>query len=60
MSAQQHNKAPAPSRRPRFPLDDLGEYECLDCAPPVSPAAVGEAQSSVNRKHRQVVGSGLG
>ena len=38
------NKAPAPSRRPRFPLGSLQEFEYLVCAPPASPAAVGEAQ----------------
>ena len=38
------NNAPAPNRRPRFPLGDLEEFEHLVCAPPASPAAVGEAQ----------------
>jgi hypothetical protein len=38
------NKAPAPNRRPRFPLGGLGEFEYLVCAPSASPAAVGEAR----------------
>jgi hypothetical protein len=38
------NYAPAPNRRPRFPLDGLEEFECPVCAPRASPAAVGEAQ----------------
>ena len=40
------NQAPAPNRRPRFPLSGVGEFDDLICAPPASPAAVGEAQRS--------------
>ncbi len=38
------NKAPAPNRRLRFPLGSLGDFEYPPCAPPASPAAVGEAR----------------
>jgi hypothetical protein len=38
------NQAPAPNRRPRFPLGGLGGFEYLTCAPSASPAAVGEAR----------------
>jgi SmpA / OmlA family len=38
------NQAPAPNRRPRFPLGGLGLFGYSVCAPPVSSAAVGEAQ----------------
>lgn len=38
------NPAPAPNRRPPFPPGALGESDCLVCAPPASPAAVGQAQ----------------
>jgi hypothetical protein len=38
------NQAPAPNRRPRFPLSGLGEFGRPICAPPASQAAVGEAQ----------------
>lgn len=38
------NKAPAPNRRPRAPLRALAEFAYSVCAPPTSPAAVGEAQ----------------
>jgi hypothetical protein len=41
------NNAPPPNRRPRFPLGDLRGFDYYFCAPPVSPAAVGEAQRSV-------------
>lgn len=37
------NKAPAPNRRPRFPLGGLGEFQYRVCARPSLPAAVGEA-----------------
>lgn len=37
------NKAPAPNRLPRFPLGSLGRFDYPFCAPPASPAAVGEA-----------------
>jgi hypothetical protein len=40
------NKAPAPNRRSRFSLGSLALFVHLFCAPPVSPAAVGEAQRS--------------
>jgi hypothetical protein len=40
------NKAPAPNRRPRFPLGGLVTFDYLLCAPPSSPEAVGEAQRS--------------
>lgn len=40
------NKAPAPNRRPRFPFAALPWFDYLFCAPPSSPAAVGEAQRS--------------
>jgi hypothetical protein len=38
------NHAPAPNRRPRFPLGCVGGIEYSLCAPPAFPAAVGEAQ----------------
>ena len=38
------NKAPAPNRRPSFPLGGPGEFEYRICALSASPAAVGEAQ----------------
>jgi len=38
------NHAPAPNRRPRFPLGSPGQFEYHFCAPPASRAAVGEAQ----------------
>ena len=38
------NEAPAPNRRPLFPLGGRGELEHDVHAPPSSPAAVGEAQ----------------
>jgi len=44
MSRPASNKAPAPNRRPHFPLGGLGEFEYAVCAPPASPAAVGEAR----------------
>jgi signal peptidase I len=44
--SQTQNKAPAPNRRLHSPLGGLGEFEYLVCAPPASPAAVGEAQRS--------------
>jgi hypothetical protein len=39
-----HNEAPAPNRRPRFPLVALFPFVYLFCAPPASPAPVGEAR----------------
>ena len=42
------NHAPAPNRRPPFPLGAPGEFMYHFCAPPSSPAAVGEAQRSHN------------
>jgi hypothetical protein len=38
------NKAPAPNRRPRFLFGASRWFDCPSCAPPASPAAVGEAQ----------------
>jgi hypothetical protein len=38
------NNAPAPNRRPRFPLGALGEFAYPFSARPASPAAVGEAR----------------
>jgi hypothetical protein len=38
------NEAPAPNRRPRFPLGCSGEFEYNFCTPPSSSAAVGEAR----------------
>jgi hypothetical protein len=38
------NKAPAPNRRPSFPLGGSGGCEYHLCAPPASSAAVGEAR----------------
>ena len=40
------NKAPAPNRRPRFPLGARLPFGFPFCAPRASPAAVGEAQRS--------------
>jgi len=39
-----HNQAPAPNHRPRFPLGGTVSFVYLFCAPPASPAAVGEAR----------------
>jgi len=39
-----HNKAPAPNRRPRFPLGLLRGFLYRFSAPPASSAAVGEAR----------------
>jgi hypothetical protein len=38
------NKAPAPNRRPPFPLAALREVAYLFSAPPASPATVGESK----------------
>jgi hypothetical protein len=38
------NKAPAPNRRSRFPFRTLAQFGYPVCAPPSSPAAVGEAR----------------
>jgi hypothetical protein len=38
------SEAPAPNRRPRFPLGALGELVYLFSASPASPAAAGEAR----------------
>ncbi len=38
------NDAPAPNRRPHFPLGVLGRSKYRLCAPRFSPAAVGEAR----------------
>jgi hypothetical protein len=40
------NEAPAPNRRPRFPIGGLGNFEYGFCGPPAFAAAVGEAQRS--------------
>src|ERR1051326_39133 len=42
------NKAPAPNRRPRVPLGIFREFAYHLCAPPSSPAAVGEAHRSAS------------
>ncbi len=39
-----HNEAPAPNRRLPFPFTSLNGFDHHFCAPPASPAAVGEAQ----------------
>jgi hypothetical protein len=44
MTDQQPNKAPAPNRRPRFPLGVFCGFGYPICAPPASQAAVGEAR----------------
>jgi hypothetical protein len=51
---QRPNETPAPNRRPRFPLGAVGEFVYHLCAPPASPAAVGEAQRSplLNQKDK--------
>jgi hypothetical protein len=46
---QTSNHAPAPNRRPRFPLGVLSEFEYLFYAPPSFPAAAGEAQRWLGR-----------
>jgi hypothetical protein len=46
------NNAPAPNRRPRFPLGGQEQFEYHICAPPASPAAVGQAHRF---KHDPVV-----
>ncbi len=48
------NHAPAPNRRLRFPLGSLAWFDYRLCAPPASPAAVGEAQRglAVHRAHQ--------
>jgi hypothetical protein len=38
------SKAPAPSRRPHFPLGGFGRFQYLVCAPPAAYGAVGEVQ----------------
>jgi hypothetical protein len=38
------NDAPAPNRRPRFPLRSLAWFDHHLCAPTAVPAAVGEAR----------------
>jgi hypothetical protein len=38
------HKAPAPNRRPRFPVGGMGGFEYRFCARPSSSAAVGEPQ----------------
>jgi hypothetical protein len=52
------NKAPAPNRRHRFPLGTLREFAYLFCAPPASPAAVGEAQRCGSGSNGAVLGDG--
>ena len=42
--ATEPNKAPAPNRRPLFPLGGSALFDYLFCAPPAAPAAVGEAR----------------
>src|SRR5437762_3321321 len=42
-------KTRLPNRRPRFPLGAFGRFAYPCCAPPASPAAVGEAQRSAMR-----------
>ncbi len=42
---------PAPNRRPRFPLGALAEFAYSVCAPPASPAAVGEARCWAGNGH---------
>ncbi len=49
-SQETSNKAPAPNRRPRFPIGGVGEFEYRVCARPATPAAVGESQRSAARK----------
>ena len=44
MNRPASNQAPAPNRRPRFPLGVPDEFVYHFCAPPASSAAVGEAQ----------------
>jgi hypothetical protein len=41
----------APNRRPRFPLGGPAEFGYLICAPPSTPAAVGEEQRSAKTKN---------
>src|SRR6266404_1960618 len=45
------NLAPAPNRLPCFPLGSLVWFVYVFCAPPASPAAVGEAQRSATFAH---------
>lgn len=40
------NFAPPPNRRLRFPIGTSARFDYLFCAPPASPAAVGEARRS--------------
>jgi len=49
------NQAPAPNRRPRFPLGSPEEFEYPVCAPSASPAAVGEAQRSAAHASRKML-----
>ena len=46
MRTMSPNHAPAPNRRPRFPFAGLIPFEHHFCAPPASPAVVGEARRS--------------
>jgi hypothetical protein len=50
MSETCPNFAPAPNRRPRFPLGSSAWFDYLFCAPPVSPAAVGETRRSATAR----------
>jgi hypothetical protein len=50
MKALWPNKAPAPNRRPRFLLGGSGCFDYSFCAPPASPAAVGEARRWLGRR----------
>lgn len=44
MNREKPNNAPAPNRRPRFPLGGLGRFDYRFCALPAFLAAVGEAR----------------
>lgn len=47
------NEAPAPNRRPRFPLGAARAFVYHSSAPPAVPAAVGEARRSAEEHAQQ-------
>ena len=50
MKTDRANKAPPPNRRPPFPLGGHAKFGYSFCAPPASPAAVGEPSEAQCRR----------